>query len=196
MDKVLLLTQSCERDLENGRQLAAETTWVGEWRHLVEHRFVHSGDCSSGTTWAFVVPDGYDAVAYKVQAAMKRAHNMGFEHVFYSDTDTYVCIPNLLASGFQRAPYIGLRCDEGHASGGAGFWVGGPAIKVLAEAPPQNGFSDMWVHNHLAKAGITLTHDPRYHGQAPLGFTADLISVHTVGHIPMMYGLHGVYKNA
>lgn len=199
MDKVLLLTQSCGRDRANGRQQAVELTWLQQWGHLIAHEFItgsYDGMPLCGP-FHFLVPDDYDAVAYKVHAAMKRAHNMGFEHVFYSDTDTYVCVPNLLASGFQRAPYIGLRCDEGHASGGAGFWVSGPAIQALAEAEPSRGYSDMWVGDKLRQAGIELTHDERYHGQPPFqAFPPDLISVHLVGSVPLMYEFHRNYKDA
>lgn len=176
-------------------------TWLTEWGHLCTHRFLLGGGLSTRRggypeELCLAVPDGYDSVAYKVHAGMRYALASGYEHVFYSDTDTYVCVPHLLASDYARAPYIGLRCCEGHASGGAGFWVNGPGIAALAEAPPQHGFSDMWVRNHLDKAGIKLTHDGRYYGSPPVEFPSDLISMHTIGSIGTMYRAHARYKDA
>jgi hypothetical protein len=198
MVKVLVVTQSCQRDLENGRQNAIEETWLDRWGHLITHRFVLGGALSfngSFGNWYFPVPDHYDAVAFKCHAAMQQAREEGYTNVFYSDTDTFINVPKLLVSDYTRAPYIGLRCDQGHASGGAGFWVSGPAIKVLAEAKPTSGFSDMWVADHLRRAGIGLDADNRYYGSPPKDRPKDLITAHLEGDISLMHKFFEGYKN-
>ncbi len=196
MDKILVVTQSCLRDINNGRQDAIEKTWLERWGYLITHRFVTGGGSNDSLwEWQFPVPDHYDAVAFKAHATMERAFKEGYNHVFYSDTDTFINVPKLLVSDYQRAPYIGLRCDQGHASGGAGFWVSGSGIEALAKAPPTSGFSDMWAADHLNRAGIKLTEDNRYYGSPPKDRPKDLITAHLEGSIFLMHTFFKDYRN-
>lgn len=156
---MLILIQSCKRDRDSGVQDASRDTWLKQWGHLVQHRYLCGDELG--------VPDSYDTLAWKVHAGMKVAiPTPGISNdIFYCDTDTYVCIPRLLTSDYRGWDYVGKRCDEGHASGGVGFYVSGRARDVLVfDSTPTAGYSDVWVGVNLGRAGITVHDDNRYTG--------------------------------
>lgn len=101
--------------------------------------------------------DDYASLPFKTQEIMRWALSEGYDFVFKCDTDTYVCVPRLLVSGFEPHDYVGcfatckscIPTDSGHcqcssetgqrfysyASGGAGYWLSARAMRVVAEAP-------------------------------------------------------------
>jgi hypothetical protein len=84
------------------------------------------------------------------------------DYVFICDVDTYVDVEMLYKYPIYQHNYIGHRCDEGHASGGNGYWLSSYACWLLAMEEPPLGYADMWVGKTLEKHGVKLHHDPAY----------------------------------
>ena len=165
--KPLIAVVSCERDIANGRQRAAEDTWLHEWGHLITMSFLHGH------------PDDYAGVVYKFNSARKYALDNGYTHLFHACIDTWINVPRLLASGFEQHDYTGYRCDEGHGSGGMGYWCSQKAIKVILNEPVVPGaYEDLWVGHTLARNDIPLYEDRRYSSPANPNRPDDEITLH------------------
>jgi len=111
------------------------------------------------------VPWDFKHLALKVREIMRWAHAQGYDHVFKVDTDTYVDIPRLLASGYAAHDYVGFpfaRDGWAQASGGAGYWLSRHAMEAVKDAPVELAYEDTWVGQTLRHAGILLRHDSRY----------------------------------
>src|ERR1035437_8027519 len=120
--KVLGLTKSCAGDRGLPQRVARER-WVGAWGHLVDHRFVLGTGHSDAQPGELMVdaPDDYYGVPFKDHAAWRWAIENGYDYVFQASVDTYVAVPRLLKSGFEKHDSTGRKCTNGpHASGGAG----------------------------------------------------------------------------
>lgn len=165
MPKLLVLVNSCEKERVNGIQQACLDTWIAQWGHLVDYKLVlPRTDQKSPYELIVDTPDAYNQIAYEQQAAYKWALEQGYTHVFQAATDTYVCIPRMLACSYQDAEYMGYCVShDRYAGGGCGFFLGPRSLRVLAEADPSGeGYADKWVGNKVELAGIKLTHDDRY----------------------------------
>lgn len=168
--RILILVVSCERDRQNGRQKAAEETWVKDWQHLVDIRFVLGEGATfplTGFEMLSDAPDDYTSVPLKMQSARGWALEHQYDYVFQACVDTWINIPRLLKSGFEAYDYVGYRCDEGHASGGAGFWLSAKALAVLANSNIHAGWDDLIVGQALAYNNILLHVDARYSPSEP-----------------------------
>ena len=111
------------------------------------------------------VPWDFKHLALKVREVVRWAYDQGYDHLFKVDTDTYVDIPRLLASGFEAHDYAGHpfpRDGWMQASGGAGYWLSRRAMEVLKDAPVTNIYEDTWVGEVLCASGIRLHPDERY----------------------------------
>jgi hypothetical protein len=172
----VILVTSCREDQINGRQWAAENTWAKEWHSLVDIQFV-SG---FGGLGGLVVdaPDTREGVGQKNQRARQWALAQGYDYIFHACVDTWIDVPALLASGFEAYDYTGYRCDEGHAGGGAGYWLSAKAARVLAALPPTTGYEDLWVGTVLSAAGIHMHHDDRYSSPVNPNRPVDEITLH------------------
>ncbi len=180
-DDPLIMIQSCAADRANGRQHASLDTWGAEWGHMVERRIIlgDGNENPKGSELILKCPDSYATIPHKIRAAAKWAVDEGFGWVFYCDTDTYVHVPRLLRSEWDRAQYVGYQCDgQIHASGGAGHWLGPEALTALASATPNEGYGDLWIGAVLAAKGIEITHDPRYCPCEPDPIPKNLITAH------------------
>ena len=162
--KPLVLTISCARDRPCHAGIGE--TWLKEWGHLIDHRFVLGHVCAPAKEWELVFPveDGYGDVPKKHQEALRWAKAQGYEYVFMSDIDTYIAVPRLLRSGYEKHDFVGCRCaNENHQSGAAGYWLSAKAFDPLINTDATgHSWSDMWTWHTLEKAGIHLHHDPRY----------------------------------
>jgi hypothetical protein len=99
--------------------------------------------------------------------------------VFHACVDTWINVPRLLMSGFSFYDYTGYRCDEGHGSGGMGYWLSEKAINVLLAQETHRGVSeDLWVGTVLGRAGISLHEDRRYSSPANPNRPDDEITLH------------------
>lgn len=181
MTNPVILVMSCERDRRNGRQQAAEATWMQEWADLIDfHILLGRGNANEDfpTEWVVDAPDDYNGVVYKYTQGRVRALACGYTHIFHACVDTWINVPRLLASGFENHDYTGYRCDEGHGSGGMGYWCSARAVKVLLNAPVTGDYEDRWAGAALANAGIPLHEDRRYSSPANPNRPPDEITLH------------------
>lgn len=123
------------------------------------------------------VGDDWQALPEKCQLAFKWAIEHGYDYVFKTDTDTYVHVDRLLASGYEGFHFIGLvgsMVTQGVygdcCGGGAGYWLsqtamlnylGYDAQKAVKTANWQKN-EDWCLLKILAGAGVTPHHDSRY----------------------------------
>jgi hypothetical protein len=124
----------------------------------------------------------------KAEALIRHAIENDCDYVFKCDDDTYIRVPELLASGFEQYDYSGFT--EPHwtvrtgqyrwAQGGAGYWLSRKAMEIVAA----NGLhlaraEDFAVGELLAQHGITPHHDQRYNA-ASKPKSEDWITLHRV----------------
>lgn len=182
MSRPIIFVVSCARDRANGRQQAAEATWMHEWSDLIDvDILLGEGNESHGFPLEWVidnVPDDYGGVVRKYQQGRHYAMRCGYTHIFHACVDTWINVPRLLASGFENHDYTGYRCDEGHGSGGMGYWTSAKAAQVLLDAPLTGDYEDRWAGAALAKAGIMLYEDRRYSSPANPNRPPDEITLH------------------
>lgn len=147
-------------------QKAVRETYLKEWGHLIDHKFILGLGCEDPQPdeWVFPVDDGYYGQVLKWHAAFTRALELGYDYVFLTGADTYVVIPRLL----QVEPvgqYVGDPIYEMGVTmpGGSGIWFGRQAMEVIAKlkVTPQ-AYPDIIVAVELSKAGITPATDKRY----------------------------------
>ncbi len=110
------------------------------------------------------VPDGYFYLTHKARAAFRWAVERNYDYVFRCDTDTFIRIPQLLASGFEEHDYVGRRLGPapGYAYGGPSMGLSNKALRILADAPITITADDVWVGETLKQHGILLHDDRRY----------------------------------
>lgn len=190
MRKLIIAVKSCQRDLDLGFHCAIRQTWgadakkagvdvrffVGSW----DKRNRYENDESS-----LPCEDGYMELPFKTRAICHWLYNKPYTHAFLCDNDTFVRIPELLASGFEAADYSGYYgkgADEVHtrfdyqdhmgnypqcypwASGGFGYFLSKRASDALAFEYPQVWAEDMHVAQVLGplaeKNKLTKQHLP------------------------------------
>jgi hypothetical protein len=115
---------------------------------------------------ALAVPDGYAYTSYKVREMLRWAVEREFDYVFVCDSDTYICLPRLLASGFEKRDFVGRRAQDGQSfapDGGPGFFLSKKAATIVAAEDKITFWAeDGWVAMVLREHGIGLEHDSRY----------------------------------
>jgi hypothetical protein len=176
----IILIHATPADESRGLVQAIRETWVAEWGHLIPHRFIYDRTYvgpAQKDEWTFDVDPGYWVMMRKTQAACALAAVQGYSHAFIICSDTYVVVPRLLESGYEKHSYVGHRAGEGHAGGGCGYWLDGRAMRAVIEARTFNDYEDRWVGTVLKEAGIECFHDPRYWG-AVHPYLDGIITVH------------------
>jgi len=173
--RAILLITSCAKFRKSSYQDACRATWLREWGHLIEHRFLLGRSCDKPREDELIldVDDGYAAVPEKCNAAHSWAVEQGYTNVFQADADTYIAILRLLSSGWEAYDCVG--CVVGNPpfpGGGCGYGLGPRALAALVavtppfkwqDAPRDNEKgSDLLTGLTLARAGIPMTHDARY----------------------------------
>lgn len=162
--EIPVLITSCWRDIDKhdairetwGKSFAYPIFFVGKGRGIPPARHMVALDTIITHT-----PDDYQHVPWKTQYQARWALTLGASHVFICDVDTYVDPVRLLAN-IPSEDYVGHRCDEGHASGGNGYWLSQAACRRVAQANPREGYADLWIGDVLAACNIRCYHDPRY----------------------------------
>lgn len=159
---MIILINSCHRDRADGRQAVNKETWLSKWK--VPYKFViGGGEAACGDELIVDTEDGYQYMPDKHKAGFQWALDHGHDYAVQTCTDTYVHVPRLFLSNYGAHDYIGYACEEGHASGGAGFCLNRRAMQAIVKAPiGGTGYGDLWVGQQLAKAGIKLHQDHRY----------------------------------
>ena len=193
--RVLIAIPSCARD--RGSHQLIRDTWA---KHSpVDVRFF-LGRGNDRPEWDEVMldcPDDFDNLPRKVQLICRWASDQGYDFTFKCDTDSYISIPRLLASGYEKYHYSGacgerpnVYPDACFPANGGGYWLSRRAFEYLAENMNLGlgkNCEDWCVFLSLMKgAGIFVHHDPRYQanrsipGQAPSEGN-DFIILHDAG---------------
>lgn len=163
--KPLIAIPSCHAF--GAARAACKATWIKKWGHLADIRFFIGTPRRRNTkdTIYLDVPDDYDGLPLKVKTIHQWALANGYSHIFKCDDDTFVHIPRLLASGFQREHYVGTRRAYFFAQGGAGYWLSAEAMRILQKFSNQEWAvrkcEDITV-GFLLQGKLPLTYDKRY----------------------------------
>lgn len=185
---------SCWKDELNGDNQSLRDTWIKDLAAYpnVDYRFFHgSGDSQyPGQAYRFsrgelkqlpsdiVIldsPDEYQSLILKSQEFHYWGYRKVYDFVFKADSDTYVDVPSLMESGFEKHDYFGhihtwpgsLR-DEGvnkygFLGGGEGYWTSRRACEIISKAKPKKGpaenfgsAEDLWTGEVLGEEGIKM----------------------------------------
>lgn len=161
---MILLINSCKADRENGKQ-DVNLCWIREWEG-VPYRFVlgRGNDNPRRDELIVDVPDAYQNMPDKHQAACAWALQNDSGYAVLTCTDTYVHVGRLLSSVGSSKDYTGHKIpNERYASGGAGFVLSPAAQRLVVAAKlGGTGFGDKWVGEAVVDGGLSLHHDPRF----------------------------------
>jgi hypothetical protein len=114
---------------------------------------------------------------WRTKLMCKYALENGYDYIFRTDSDAYVWVNRLLASGFEQHDYMGwcldypkhLEKERGlrTAHGGIGFFLSRRAMEIVANTEPwkqEDGiyWGDIWTGEVLWKHGIYCHRDTRF----------------------------------
>ena len=147
------------------------------------YRFFMGAGCRSTHSDEVVlpsVPDGSGALSEKVREIIRLSLGGDLDFVFFCDSDTYVHVPRLMASGFETHDYVGCVGDSSvydnktMCCAGSGFWLSKKAMTHLKNAAiGENGLlgagcDDWWIFHTLYRFGIFAFNDDRYRANRPI----------------------------
>jgi len=217
--RILVAIMSCWLDELNGNNQSLRDTWLKDLAVFnVDYKFFHGSGPSQypGDTYQFEqgqlenipsdivileAPDKYECLIMKSQEFHYWGYKNLYDFVFKVDSDTYVDVPQLMASGFEKHDYFGhvhswpgsLRDEgplkHGFLGGGEGYWTSRRACEIISRSPrrtdPQVNFGsaeDLWVGHVLGEEGITAVDHTGYGNGITL-------------HGSLIAGPRGAYKN-
>jgi hypothetical protein len=175
VSKLLIIMPSKTGQLYKDRIPACENTWLKNCP--CDYKFLSDADMG------LVEIDQYDQVhdpirTLRMIGMATYAYARGYDHMFRCDTDTYVWINRLLASGFEQHDYMGYCLEypgqetiRGHATrtahGGDGFFLSRRAMEIIKNAKPHTYYDgkywgDMWTGDVLWRHGIHCKRDTRF----------------------------------
>ena len=133
--RILLAIQSCHRDRGCHEQI--RDTWMGLNNGAIDIKFFlgnPKGEAAADEIF-LDVPDDLHSLSLKTLGMIVWTLEHGYDHSFKGDTDTYICIPRLLASGFEKHDYSGCvqGLDQGRIDavyGGTGYWLSRRAMEA------------------------------------------------------------------
>jgi len=141
------------------------------------------------------VHDHYDALPQKTREICRWVlANTKEPYAYLCDTDTYVCVPRLLA--LPLSDYMGYHLyEKTYASGGTGYVLSRKCMEIVAGCDAGRfTLEDEMVGTVLAEAGVRLVHEPRFSLFEDVLPDNHIISRHlssrTFFEIPMMYDAH------
>lgn len=167
----IILIVSCNAFRSNGYNDAIRNTWLQEWGRLIPHRFLIGRGCVDPLDDELVVDEGdnFSNAIYKSRAGQRWSNDQGYSHLFLACSDTYVAIPRLLASDFEKYDCVGdMLSSDPFPGGGCGYWLSARANEAmfLDDIRRYTGLEtenhDLWTGRALAKAGLSLHNDDRY----------------------------------
>lgn len=169
--RVLIAIVSCARDKDSHELI--RQTWAKDV--IVDYKFFVGRGCETYRLDEILldVPDDWDGLPRKTQAVCRYAVQHDYDFIFKCDTDSYVHVPRLLDSGFEKYHYSGccgetenVYPDSCFPANGGGYWLSQRSFKYLAENMNLGlgkNCEDWCVFLSLMKgAGIFVHHDPRY----------------------------------
>lgn len=169
--KVLIAIVSCARDRDSHDLI--RRTWANDIP--CDYRFFIGRGCEANGTDEIPLdaPDDWNGLPAKTKLICEYAVEAGYDFLFKCDTDSYVSVPRLLASGFEKYHYSGGCGDQANIypdscfpANGGGYWLSRRAFEYLAKNMNLGlgkNCEDWCVFLSLMKgAGIFVHHDPRY----------------------------------
>jgi hypothetical protein len=164
--KPLIAIPSCHKN--DALRQACRDTWIKKWGNLADIRFFVGNPKRRKTrdTIYLDCPDDYDSLPLKVRLMHQWVlAQPDYSHVFKCDDDSWVHVPRLLASGYQREDYVGTRRAHFFAQGGAGYWLSRQAMQSMQKFTTEEWLcrvcEDITVGFFL-QGKFPLTRDPRY----------------------------------
>ena len=190
--KILVAIMSCWLAELNGDNQSLRDTWLKELPAYpnVDYKFFHGSGASQypGQAYRFEAgeikkpippdvitlqsPDDYLSLILKSQELHKWGLERDYDFVLKADTDTYVNIPQLMVSGFEKHDYSGFihtpaatypEVPYGMLGGGEGYWTSRQACEVISKAAPSKeqhmnfgSAEDRWTAFVLGEAGIRM----------------------------------------
>jgi hypothetical protein len=151
--KLAIAIASCEKHKD--REIAILKTW-GE-------------KCPIPIVFHYGEPSDYGHLPEKMKKVFTEMKDHDF--IFKTDSDTFLSIPRLLASGFEKYDYSGFTREEWNPTYcyGPGYWVSQKSMKILATSdwnlhrhPIYPDAEDVMVGMVLFYSGILPHHDARY----------------------------------
>lgn len=183
--KILIAIASCQSWEDNGNNQAVRDTWLkdvpgctvgGHSERTIDCSFFQGAGSTPRDDLIIVdAPDDYLGITRKTHAIHTYAYQK-YDFVFQCWPDTYVSVPRLLLSGFEKRDYLGhIYTGGGDISpygflvGGDGWWSSRRANEVIMKAKPstdplfdKGSADDLWVACVLGKEEIRPTDHPGY----------------------------------
>lgn len=162
---LLMLTFTCVKDQNNGRNDVVRDTWRKEWKHLVTHKFLYTSERKQplGDELVMDVPEqGYMGVTFMSRAAYRWALDRNYDYVFTAAPDAYPVVPRLLKCGYEQHDWMGHLCAQGHMSGAPGMFLSKKALEAVVTEAAYPEYEDLWISRVLSFKGFTPHHDIRF----------------------------------
>lgn len=173
MNKLMICVKSCQRDLIRGDHDSIRETWGKDAQAVgIDVRFFVGANDSVNRYEPDEVhlkcEDTYAALPFKTREICRWASAKVIDHVFLCDTDTFLYIPYLLTSGYEKYDFMGFmlhhlgisfpynttdlnRTPEIHPkcytwpSGGMGYFLSKRAATLAAYEYPNSWAEDLWI---------------------------------------------------
>ena len=188
--KILIAILSCHKEI--GLHNNLRDTWLRQVPKGVDYKFFlgRPGKANAADEVYLDVPDTFSGVSQKTSGMVQWAYEHGYDYLFKCDTDTYVNVLRLLASGFEQYDYSGRRYppsndfkihvdgsrtatdwgnrlgNRSEAYGGPGYWLSRKAMKFIVDNKNSQEYlgssEDWWVGAILRRCDITTHNDLRY----------------------------------
>lgn len=166
MNPVILIL-SCNAFRTSGHNQAIRETWLAGQN--VPYKFVLGRECTDPADDELIVneKDNFENLIWKSRAAQRWSNDRGYSHLFLCCSDTYVIVPRLLASGFEKHDCSGCLVND-YPGGGCGYWLSARANDAMFcdDICRYKGNEltnhDFWTGMALRAAGISIHNDERY----------------------------------
>jgi hypothetical protein len=173
VSKLIIAVKSCQRDLRRGDHHVIRSTWGKDAKAAgIDVRFFVGANDSVNRYEPDEVhlncDDSYAGLPFKTREICKWVSGKRVDHVYLCDTDTFVYVPYLLTSGFEKYDYMGHMlhhlgiffpykttdlngAPEDHpkcytwASGGMGYFLSKRATVEAAYQFPNSWAEDLWI---------------------------------------------------
>lgn len=178
----MIAVKSCQNDLARGDHNVIRSTWGSDaWdlgvsvKFFVGQRQIEDrrdprdlGSKLESDEVLLSVKDDYNSLPFKTREICARMAGKMISGLFICDTDTFIDVEKLLASGMENYDYAGFFFDktkgtfpydaidrdgnvEHHdetynwASGGRGYYLSPAAFEMVADSYPTSWAEDLWV---------------------------------------------------
>lgn len=164
--KILIAVHSChdQRHLNDN----IRDTWMKNADGVDVRFFIGAPVLDNTSDEIFLnIPDTYAELWQKTLECIKWAYIKEYDYLFKCDNDTYVHVPRLLASEFEKYDYIGnafTHLEWKAPAGGAGYWLSKKAMKTIIDNQKERRAQrceDWWVY-YILRERVSVFDDARY----------------------------------